>query len=65
MKLTDIGKFRRAIDEVYESDKYKKLRKDMDKYLAYYRGDFWAQNKDMHSETDSGIFINYIFINSF
>lgn len=60
MKLTDIDKFRKAIDKVWSSDKYKELREDMDRYLAYYRGEYWKKDS-RHSEGDSDIFVNFIF----
>ena len=62
MKLTDIKKFRKAIDNVYESAKYVKLREDMDRFLAYYRGEYWKKNEEMHNEADSDIFVNFILV---
>jgi len=61
VRITDIEKFQKAVDQVYTSDKYQKIREKMRKYLKYYRGEFWPQNKEHHSPADSEIFVNYIF----
>ena len=61
IEVKDIQKFRKVIDKVYQSDKYQKLRKDMDRYLKYFQGEFWKVGEKGHKETDSEIFCNYIF----
>ena len=61
MKVNDIKKFQVAIDQIYNSSKYKSLREQMDRHVEYYRGHFWNHHPHHHKPYDSEIYVNYIF----
>lgn len=62
IKVKDkVAVFRKAVNRVYDSKKYKARRKDMNRYLDRFRGRFWKVGEYGHLGTDSEIFCNYFF----
>lgn len=59
MKVDDVSKFQDLVRKVYLSPEYKKRRQEMNRYLRYYKGEFWKEENRAEGETE--IFANYIF----
>lgn len=59
MKIDNLSKFQDAVKEVYQSEAYKKRREDMNRFLKYYKGDYWREKAKVKGETE--IACNFIF----
>ena len=54
-----VEKLQTEIDRIWDSEKYKIRRKDMDRWLKEYNGEWWDKTK--LKEHESAVFCNYIF----
>ena len=54
-----VQKLQNEIDRIWDSESYKNRRKDMNRWLKEYNGEWWDKTK--LKEQESAIFCNYIF----
>ena len=54
-----VEKLKAEIDRIWDSEDYKKRRKDMDRWLKEYNGEWW--DKEKLKPEESAVFCNYIF----
>lgn len=56
----NIPKLRKLVNSVFQSTLNVNRRKRMDKFLKYYKGEYWKE-EELRNKSQSGIFTNFIF----
>lgn len=60
MANISVKKLRKLVNSVYNSETNKKIRKDMDRYLKYFTGQYW-KDEELKDKTQSGVTANFVF----